>query len=159
MLDMEVEFPDIFGIVTDLPPWKLCRLVSRGFGFELAHQDIAPNASEPLNVIVDNNIYYFEKYIWQSDSNENVFQLIQNVIKVPSSATKENNPNFGSLFETVAPQNLELYILPEWKDVAYIVYTEGYDYPFVFNQLKNIQGVRMVLKSPINKFKNYSKIL
>lgn len=159
MLDMEVDFPDIFGIVTDLPPWKLCRLVSRVFGFELAHQDIAPNASEPLNVIVDNNIYYFEKYIWQSDSNENVFQLIQNIIKVPNFKSVDPNSDFGSLFETVAPQNQELFILPEWKDVGYIVYTEGFDHLYIFSQLKKIQGVRMVLRSPINKFKNYSKIL
>lgn len=159
MLDMEVDFPDIFGMVTDLPPWKLCRLVSRVFGFELVHQDVAPNAPQPLNAIVDNNIYYFEKFIWQSNSNESLFQLIQNVIKVPSSNLAENNLNLGSLFDTVAPPDKELFFLPEWKNVAYIVYTEGYDYPFVFNQLKNIQGVRMVLKSPINKFKNYSKIL
>lgn len=159
MLDMEVEFPDIFGLVTDLPPWKLCSLVSRELGIELQHHDVTPNAGDPIEVVVDNNTYSFEKFYCPTESLEKVFHLIQNVIKVPVSQSNRNQSESETLFNLEIPEFVEEYILSEWKHANFIVYIEELDIDFIGEKLKNIPGIRMVLRAPINKFKNYSKIL
>lgn len=158
ILDEDIEFPDVYGVITDLPPWKMCYLIARQSGLELSHEDILNRPTDPIKHISHNELTTFEKYIWFDEDTEQFLHLIENKKSVERSTTGENTKN-KDLFGDVSVGKQYIYLLEEWSHVNYLIRTEGLESVFNPFNLKGLQGVRMVVKTSTSDFKNYDKIL
>lgn len=125
MLDMDVEYPEVIGLVTDLKPWVICRAISQKYGIQLTHEDALSHVGQSINIILNDNILYFEKYVWRNSDCDGFLHLIQNKIQITSSLKTHEKPFGQSLFENVEKQEVTEYLFPEWKAANYIVYSEG----------------------------------
>jgi hypothetical protein len=155
-LDSDVEYPNIYGIISDLPSHKMCAQISHFLGHDLVHEDALLDTPPPITEIVSGEMITFEKFIWVDTEAEAFFYLINNRVEMEgASPVSEEN----TLFQTEETQKKTYFLLPEWKKVSYLVHTEGLENIIEIDQLKSVRGIRFVMKEPINKFKKYSKIL
>ncbi len=153
----EDDFPEIFGIVSDLPPWKMCFLISRFTGLELGHEDAMDNAGPPFQLVNNAELFAFEKYIWTDDEENRYLNLINNRMLVENQISKSGQQNL--LFPDEENSPTSIYLLEEWNYVNYLIKTEGLEDIFNPFDLKNIPGIRMVISATADKFKNYEKII
>jgi hypothetical protein len=156
-LEPEENFPEIFGVVASLPPWKMCFLLSKIANVELVHEDALNIALPPIQLVIGSTMVTFEKFLWLDDENEQFIHLIQNKAKskVHAGSSSSNNSLFGDV--DIAEQSYIL--LNEWRDVNYLIKMEGCESFFDPYELKNEKGVRMILKSTVDQFRNYDKIV
>lgn len=156
-LEPEDDFPEIFGIVSSLPPWKMCYLISKVTNLELIHEDVAENSPPPIQIIEGAVFVTFERYVWFSEENEQFIHLIQN--KVVSNIEVDKGGDGSTLFRSEETNERTFTLLQEWGQVNYLIRTEGCNDFFNPYLLKEEKWVRMVLKSTMDQFKNYDKII
>ncbi len=156
-LELEHDYPEIFGIISDLAPWKMCFLLSNYTGLELTHEDALDKAGAPIQLIQNSNLYAFERYLWASEDDPCFLSLINNKLLVDSPVDKSKQT--GSLFQEDDRPQKSIHLLDEWNYVNYLLRTEGLEEIFDPFGLKNIPGIRMVISSTADQFKNYEKVI
>lgn len=156
-LEPEEDFPEIFGVVASIPPWKMCYIIAEKAKVELVHEDALMNSPTPIQLVYESNLITFEQYVWYDDENEQFIHLIQNRVKQIIRAKDRNGNN--TLFGSVDEQEKEFLLLEEWKNVDYLIKTEGCAGFFDPNMLRLEKKIRMVLNSTVDQFKNYEKIV
>jgi len=156
-LEEDIEFPDVYGIITDLPPWKMCYIIAELIGVQLSHEDILNRAPDPIEKVYEQQLVSFEKYVWTDEESGQFIHLIENSKKIDATPPQENINK--ELFEDVPMGGQQLHLLEEWSDVKFLIRTEGVESFFDPFQLKQIGGVRMIIKSSASEFKNGEKII
>ncbi|PLX15630.1 MAG: IPExxxVDY family protein [Salinivirgaceae bacterium] len=156
-LEPEENFPEIYGVVASLPPWKMCYLLSKVANVELIHEDALNTAPPPIQLVTGSSMITFEKFVWLDVENEQFIHLVQNIAK--SKVKTESLVSNNTLFGDVDLDEQSFTLLSEWGDVNYLIKTEGCEDFFDPYALKNEKGIRMVLKSTVDQFKNYDKIV
>jgi hypothetical protein len=81
-MDVDVEYPDIYGVISDLPSYKMCAQISRFLRLELVHEDALLNTPPPITEIVAGEMITYEKFIWADAEAEAFFYLINNQVEV-----------------------------------------------------------------------------
>ncbi len=156
-LEEEIEFPDVFGIITDLPPWKMCYLIAGETGIQLSHEDILNRPPDPIEKVYNQQLITFEKYLWSDDEGDQFIHLIENrkQLDLPPDPKELNK----GLFDDVPRREQYLYLLEEWSHVKYLIRAEGVNSLFNPLELKHINGIRMIIQSSASEFKNGEKII
>jgi hypothetical protein len=156
-LEPENDFPEIYGLISSLPPWKMCYVLSKKNKIELMHEDVSENALPPIQLVDGSSFISFDRYVWFNEEFEQFIHLIQN--KVVANVSINNADNANTLFALEETKEQTYMLLNEWKQVDYLIRTEGCEDFFNPFSLKEEKGVRMVLQSNMDQFKNYDKII
>mgnify|MGYP001610224843 CR=1 FL=1 len=155
-LEEDNEYFPLYGLVTDLAGFKICARLSKIIGVELTHELAYEKKHKAISLSINNETIFFDKYIWADKGSEHRIELIHNIASLPAGNSKTTNPM--GLFQDELFEE-QVFLLQEWKEVRYIIKVEGENCFFKPQDLKKISGVRMVLEEPIEKFKEYNRIL